>query len=287
MPRLLPTVIMSREAQTSDTAVFRKDLPMAGKYSALDVGIRVTNGATSAQGVDPLDVIKRISLVVNGNDYRVHMSGHEMFRHRWMKHKRPMPYTWTQAASGVQEVWFRMDFGRFLGDPQFGLDLARFQNVQVQIDYDMTVPGAIAATTLTTGTFTVTLIAHEFPTLNAPSFRGMMGCRVFWEGTTVASGDIVQNMPASNVVTAVSLMCIEDAIADAVDITDIEIGYDNFKTSLVKGKWYNFAALQNADLDVREEIIELFADDAQTTDMHLTNIKSANAKCRAVTTAVA
>lgn len=287
MPRLLPTVIMSRETQASDTAMFRKDLPKAGKYSALDIGIRVTNGSTSAQGVDPLDVIKRISLVVNGNDYRVHVTGHQMFRHRWMKNGRPMPYIWTQAASGVQEVWFRMDFGRMLGDTQFGLDLARFQNAQVQIDYDMTAPGAISATTLTTGTFTVTLIAHEFPTANAPSFRGMMGCRVFWEGTTVASGDIVQDMPASNVVTAVSVMCIEDAIADAVDITDVEIGADNFKTSLVKGKWYNFATSQNSVLDVKEEIIELFGDDAQTTDMHVTNIKSAIAKCRVVTTAIA
>lgn len=286
MPRIEQNMIMSREAQSSDTALFRKDLPLAGYYSALDIGIRMTNGSTSAQGVDPLDVIKHISLIVNGNDYRFHMSGHEMFRHRWMKSGRPLPYIWTQSASAVQEVWFRMDFGRFLGDQLFGLDLSRFQNVQVQVDYDMTVPGAIAATTLTTGTFTVTLIAHQFPLSARPAFRGMIGAREFWTGTTAASGDIVQQLPASNPIAAVSVMCIEDAIADAVDITDIEIGSNDFKNNIIRGKWYNFGAMQNAALDVKEETYKLFADDAQTTDSHLSNIKQGIAKCRAMTTAV-
>lgn len=287
MPRIEQSIIMNREAQASDTALFRKDLPKAGAYSALDICIRVTNGSTSAQGVDPLDVVKHLSLVLNGNDYRWHMSGHEMFRWQWMKRGRPMPYTWTQSASAVQEVWFRMEFGRFMGDNQFGLDLSRFQNVQVQCDYDMTIPGAIAATTLTTGTFTVTIIAHQFPYESKPSFRGMMGCREFWTGTTAAAGDIVQDLPASNAVLAISVFCIEDAIEDAVDITDIEIGRDNFSKSLIKTKWYNAQAIQNSMIDVREEIIELFADNAQTVDTHLSNIKQAAAKCRAVTTAIA
>jgi len=50
--RLEQSVIMNREAQPSDTALFRKDLPKAGCYSALDIGIRLTNGATSGIGVD-------------------------------------------------------------------------------------------------------------------------------------------------------------------------------------------------------------------------------------------
>src|SRR5512139_1475460 len=128
MVKLEQTVLMSREAQTSDTALFRKDLPKAGAYSALDIGIRLTNGATSGIALDILDVIKHISLVMNGNDYRFHISGQDFFRQHWMKHGRPMPYTFTESASGVNEVWFRMEFGRFLGDTMFGLNLDRFNN---------------------------------------------------------------------------------------------------------------------------------------------------------------
>jgi hypothetical protein len=82
-------------------------------------------------------------------------------------------------------------------------------------------------------------------------------------------------------------MCIEDAIADAVDITDIKVGNNSFATNWIDGKWYNYQRLQNYELTVREEVFKLFADDAQTVDSHLNNIRSATAKCRAVTTAIA
>ena len=287
MVRLEQAVIMSREAQTSDTALFRKDLPKSGAYSALDIGIRLTNGATSSINLDLLDVLKHISLVCNGNDYRWHISGQDFFRHYWMKHGRPMPYNWTEAASGVKECWFRMEFGRFLGDPMFGLNLDRFNNVQLQIDYDCTLLGAVGVTTFTTGTFTVTLIAHQFPYSQRPAFRGMMGLREFWNGTSAASGDEVENMPSANPIVGVGIAAREDNIAEATDVTDILIGKDNFATRWVDGKWYNFQALQCADLDVREEKFDLLLSNGATLDAHLANITNGALVARAATAGVA
>lgn len=273
--RLEQQVLMNREAQSSDTALFRKDLSKAGSYSALDIGIRLTNGATSGIDMDLLTVLKHISLVCNGNDYRWHISGHDFFRNFWLKHGRPMPYTWTEAASGVNECWFRMEFGRFLGDTQYGLDLSRFNNVQLQIDYDATLLGAAASTTFTTGTFTVTIIAHQFPYNSRPSFRGMLCISEFYTTTTAASGDIVEDLPSSVPVLGVVVSARVDNVAEATDITDIEIGKDNFSTVYEKGKWYNFQAMQNADLDVREEVVDLLLSNSATRDLHLANIKTA------------
>jgi len=265
---------MSREAQVADTALFRKDLPKSGCYSALDIGVRLTNDDTVVEDKDFLDVIKHISLVCNGNDYRVHISGKDLFKHYWMKHGRPMPYNWTEVAStGVNEVWFRLEFGRYLGDDQFGLDLSRFNNVQVQIDYDCTKMGT-AGTHFTTGTFAVTLIAHQFPYARRPSFRGMMGVREFYTGTTAASGDLVQDLPTANLITALAVSCVEDGVADGTDITDIRIGKNNFSEIWLDGKWYNFAAMQNAALDVREEDFTLVASNGDDKSTHLTNIKN-------------
>ncbi len=115
----------------------------------------------------------------------------------------------------------------------------------------------------------------------------MIGTRNFYSGTTLASGDLVQDLPSANPILALGVMCIEDAIADATDITDIKVGNNQFSTVWIDGKWYNFQRMQNHELTVREEIFKLFADDAQTTDSHMNNIKSATAKCRAVTTAIA
>lgn len=287
MVRLEQSVIMSREAQLSDAALFRRDLPKSGSYSALDIGIRLTNGATSAISHDLLDVIKHLSLVCNGNDYRFHISGQDMFRNHWLKNGRPMPYTWTESASGVQEVWFRMCFGRFLGDTQYGLDLSRFNNVQVQIDYDCTVWGAAAVTTFTTGTFTITIIAHQFPYASRPAFRGMIGCREFYTTTTAASGDLVEDLPSSQPILALAVAAREDNVAEATDITDITIGKDNFNTIYTSGKWYNYQQMQNADLDVREEIFDLLLSNAATRDCHLANIKQANVSPRSMTIGVA
>lgn len=287
MVKLEQSVIMSREAQSSNTALFRKDLPKAGAYSALDIGIRITNGATSAINLDPLDLIKHISLVVNGNNYLWHIKGQDFFRWYWMKHGRPMPYTFTESASGVQEVWFRMEFGRFLGDTMFGLNLDRFNNVQLQIDYDCTIWGAVGATTFTTGTFTVTVIAHQFPINARPAFRGLMKVAEFWNGTSAASGDEVQDLPSANPVLAVCVSALEDGVAEATDITDIKIGKDNFAVVYVDGKWYNFQQMQNSDLDVREEQVDLLLSAGATRDLHLANIKAANAKDRSITLGVA
>jgi hypothetical protein len=280
--------LVSREAQTSNTAVYRKDLPKSGCYSAIDIGIRLTNGVTSAINMDLLDAIKRISLVVNGNDYRYHLSGQEAFRLYWLRHGHPMPYTWTEAASGVNEVWFRMEFGRYIGDSLYGLDLSRFDNVQVAIDYDAVLfGGAVAGTTFATGTFTVTLIAHQFPYTKRPSFRAMLGDREFYNVASAASGDIMQGVPSSNPIAELAVMAIEDNIAEGTDITDVMIGKDNFSVLWINAKWYNLQSIQSEGLTEPIERFNLLASNAAVRDTHLANIKAAIAKPRAVTTAVA
>lgn len=279
--------LVNREAQTSDTAVYRKDLPKRGVYSAIDIGFRVTNGATSAINMNPIQLVKRIALVVNGNENRIYLSGAEAFRLHWMKTGKPMPYTFTEAASGVQEVWFRMMFGRYLGDPLYALDLSRFENVQVQVDYDNTVWGAVAATTFTTGTATMSIKAHQFPLSRAPAVRGMIGAREFYSGTTVASGELVQKMPSSNPVIAASVYCHEDAIADATDITDIRIGKDNFAYTWLNDKWYNLQPLQNETLLVREQRVNLLLSNGATRDTQVNNIRFAVANARTFTLAAA
>ena len=79
----------------------------------------------------------------------------------------------------------------------------------------------------------------------------------------------------------------EDNVAEATDITDITIGKDNFNTIYTSGKWYNYQQMQNADLDVREEVFDLLLSNAATRDCHLANIKQANVSPRSMTIGVA
>lgn len=273
MPRMLVTTLIDREVQTSDTLVYRKDLPKQGYISAIDIGVRFTNGATVPQNKDPLDIFNHISLLINGTQYRFHMKGQDVYRYNWVREGKPMPCTFTEVASATQEVWFRIPLGRFLGDTLYGLNLAAVKSAQVQLDYALSNFGTVG-THIITGTIAFTMLLHEFPADRMPAFRGMIAAREMWTGTSVASRTTLEYLPSENPITAVYVSATEDAIADGTDITDIKIGKDRFNTVWVDGKWYNFARVMNEKLTERGENFILTNATAATKLTHVNTIKN-------------
>jgi hypothetical protein len=245
-----------------------------GFVSAIDIGVRFTNGATVPQNKDPLDIFNHISLLFNGTDYRVHMKGQDMYRYDWVKGGKPLPQTWTEVASATQETWFRIYLGRFVGDPVFGMNLSKYRNVQLQLDYALSNFGTVG-THIITGTIAFTVLLHEFIGPSMPAFRGMMGAREFWTGTSVASRTTLQDLPAQNALAGLFVSATEDAIADGTDVTDIKIGKDRFGTIWADGKWYNFARVMNELLDDHEEFYILTNATAATKLTHCNNIYNA------------
>lgn len=276
MPRLESVVLVNRDSQTADTAVYRKDLPKVGSVSAIDVGVRLQNGATNSKNKDLLSAIKKISLVADGNNYLVHITGPELFRHNWIKFGSPMPYRWTEVGNDVREVWFRLPFGRYLGDPDMGLMLDRFANVQLQIDYDVpTAYGAAGATTFTSGTFSPTVIMHQFPVTARPSFRQFLGIREFWSGTSSSSGEIVQDLPAINSIANLFVYAMKDNTSEGTVVSDIRVGKDNFTTQWFNQKWYNLQHLTSMNLKERVEQYKFVVSCDDTRNLHVSNVLNA------------
>jgi hypothetical protein len=266
--------LVSRETQSSNTGVYKKDLPKQGGISAIDLGFRLTNGATSAVNLDLLDVIKKIELIFNGTDRRYSLTGQELFRLNWLKFGAPMMYNWDQSGSAVQEVRMRLQPGRYIGDPQYGIDLSKFNNVQLNVDYDCTVWGAAAATTFATGTFTPSVLLHMFQPGQVPGFKGMIGAREIWNYTTVGGSlrkDI--DLPSQNPISGIAVVAMEDNVAEGTDITDVIIGKDQYRTRWIDGKWYDLQPWVNERLTVREETFKLYPTAADSLDGHLANIK--------------
>lgn len=282
MPRTELVQLVNREAQTSDTAVYRKDLPKAGKVSAIDIGIRITNGATPPTDKEIFDAINSISLVVNGTEYRYKMTGHDFFRYNWMKHGAPMSYNFDETASAVQEAWFRMDFGRYIGDPNYFLDLSKHNNVQVQVDYALSSFGTVG-THVITATFTVTILMHQFP-LNSPVVaKGCFGAREFYSKTSVASAVTPLDSPSQYPIMGYAIACREDNVAEGTDISDIRIGSDLFQKLFVSGKWYNFQAKNNEQLLIRKMTQVLYLTSAETRALLLANLDYAGVVPNAAT----
>ena len=283
MPRLETVQLVNREAQAANAAIYRKDLPKAGYISAIDIGVRITNGSTVPADKELVDVIKHISLVINGTDYRVHVNGPDLFRANWLMLGRPMPYTHDETASATQEVWFRLPFGRYLGDPYYGLNLAKYANVQLQIDYDGANFGT-AGTHYVNGSITFTVLLHMFPMTQPPAFRGMLGLREIWTYTTVGGNAYkVVDLPAQNPLAELFITAREDGVAEGTDISEIRVGRDNFNTIYFDGYWYNFQMLSNAHLKERSYRLGVVCSSGDTRALPVANIVMAHARSRSAT----
>lgn len=274
--------LCNREVQSSDTLVFRKDLPKNMKISAIDVGFRFTNGATLAANKDALDIINHLTLLINGSEYRFHMNGHDTYLYNAIRNGSFMPSSFIDTASATTEFWLRMPFGRFLGDPNLGLDTSRYQNSQVQIDYALSNFGTVGTHVLT-GTLAITILLHVFPVESQPSFQGMLAAKEFWTGTTVASRNNLQDLPSQRPITSIFVSNHEDAIEPEVNITDIQIGRDNMNKLWVNDKWYNRMHEQRIKLGPFVERFVVSPTAGAYLDTHITNIKRVHMLANTIT----
>lgn len=287
MPRLETVQLVNRESQASNTAIYRKDLPRAGYVSAIDIGVRITNGSTVPADKELVDIIKHISLVINGTDYRVHINGPDLFRANWLMFGQPMPYIHDETAGVAQEVWFRLPFGRFLGDPYYGLNLSKYANTQLQIDYDGANFGT-AGTHYVSGSITFTILLHMFPMTQPPSFRGMLGLREIWTYTTLGGNAYkVVDLPAQNPLADIYITARKDGVAEGTAISEVRVGRDNFNTIYFDGYWYNLQTLCNANLKERSYRLGVVCSSGDMRALPVANIRMAHARSRSATGGVA
>ena len=268
----IPRTLIDREVQVSDTLVYRKDLPKNMKISAIDVGFRFTNGGTLAANKDALEIINHLTLLFNGTEAKFNLTGKDCYHYNRVRMGYNLKNTFVDTISATSEFWLRIPCGRFLGDPNFGLDTSKSDNVQLQVDYALSNFGTVG-THVITGTLSITIVMHVFGPKSQPSFQGMIGCREFWTGTTVASRANLQSLPSQKPITSLFVSCREDAIADAVDITDISVGKDNMNNVLIAGKWYNLQVEQRARIGLMEENFVMSPTSGATLITHVGNIK--------------
>ena len=278
MPRIETSTLVYQEAQTSNTSVYKKKLPEKGYLSGIDLRIRVQNGSTSAINMFLTDAIKKIEVIRNGTDRIFSLTGDEAFKQPWMKFGRPPEYTFDATGSAYQMINFPIRFGRYLGDPQYFLDLGKYNSVNLEIDYDMTLWGAVAATTFTTGTFEPSLVLHSFPQNRSMVPKGFIQTREIENYTSVASGNKDMQLPSQNPISAISLFGHEDAIEDGTDVTQVVIGRDSFKERWIDGYWTHLADACNRD--VWEKILhyKAYVTAAQNLDTHVNRIRTALAR---------
>lgn len=270
--------LVDRETQASDAQVRKIDLPVRGGLSGIDVVLRATNGSTSNKNNWITAAINKIEIVVNGDVRIFSLTGEEFFRYAWYRDGKPPVHVFTEAASGVQEVTFPIRFGRYLNDLVYGLDLSRFQNAQLVIDYNLANGGAIAATTYTTATFEISALLYITDADKSPAYRGAIGAREIENYTTVASGDKSFKLPPLHPLVGIGIYCAEDAIAEGTDVTHVRLSLDNDQKQPFRGRWQHHQAINAEQVPDKLLTYTLIGASADTVDVHSGSIEEFNFK---------
>jgi hypothetical protein len=119
---------------------YRVDLPKFGnlssillRFSANDVsGLAQTGGLWRI-----LDFITKITVLGDGSEIIKSLSAADADAVAFWDQLVMPPDRWRNYASNTQFAYVLLNFGRYKGDKQFGLDLGQFKNVELQITNTM------------------------------------------------------------------------------------------------------------------------------------------------------
>jgi len=176
--------------------------------SAIDVLIRATHGATMNQG-NPLNVDVDNVEIIDGTDRIFSLSlAQGIGNHCYQRGKYPHAVL-NEGAAAVQEEGFRINFGRYLGDPEYWLDPGSFSNLMYRMAGDLTISATAGCAT---GTRQISLIAHVF-TDRPPSHDGYFVTKEIKQWTTVATGEERTTIPDDKTIRALGIRQYENAIA--------------------------------------------------------------------------
>ena len=246
-------LLIDNQDQVSDNTVLQIDLPNKGCLSGLDLKLGADN-CTSTYGSSKysiLDVIKKIEVVVNGDLRLFSMTGQELFQWLWIKNGRPPFHEFNTRPSEEQEVMFPIRFGRYLGDPTYGLDLAAFENAQLVLDYNVTpiaTSTSLATNGFLTGKFNVNALAHITPPEKPASFRGVIATRQYYNYSTVASEVKRMKLPTQFPILSAGIYLFKTAVSMNALVTKASLSLNDDATIPIRGAWYDHVRAQSENI---------------------------------------
>jgi len=232
-------ILIDQETQTNDSATRRLPLPRLGILSGLEVRTSITNGAT--RGTERVfDAIDRIQVVADGSNVIFDLEGSEAYR--WAHHflKREPPHIWDETNAVVQRLTLPVPFGRWLGDPEFALDLSQFRDVELRIQFSPTIAGTAFATG-TTQFHVIALIDDESDYTGR--LRGYLRTVQVNAFTSLASGDTQIELARTYPYFDIHVFAREATTADGTNITRAQVWANDRSRIPFDGRWDDIQAL--------------------------------------------
>lgn len=216
---------------------FKLDLPEFGLLSSLLIrisGNQLTGYGQGAHDWRIIDEISKVAVLLNGATVCKSLTGYQVQALAFYDQGVLPPGDWRNYAANTQFEYLLINFGRYMGDPDFGLDLSKFANVELQITN--------TATASDFTSFTVSVLGMYLRGSQAGQFKGYMRTEEWRSWTTVSDETKYNDLPVEHLIRRIMLQAIPDQDASFVNesnmanlMDDIELGLDTGQVRVFKG----------------------------------------------------
>ena len=216
---------------------YRLDLPEFGLLGSLLVRVSGNEISGYGQGAHDWRIVDEISKVVvllNGATVAKSLTGYQVKALEYYDQGVIAPGDWRNYASNTQFEYFLINFGRWFQDADYGLDLAKFNNVEIQITN--------TATASDFTSFSVSIMGMYLRDAPSGQFKGFLRSEEWKTWTTVSDETKYNDLPTEFPLRRIMLQAIPDQDSDFVNETnmsnlmeDIELALDTGQTRIYKG----------------------------------------------------
>lgn len=228
-----------REAKSMDlNDTYRLDLPEHGLLGSLLLrlsGDQITGYGQSGGGWRIVDQIDEIEVMLNGATICKSLKGDMVQAVAFYDNRVPSPDAWRNYATNTQWAYFLINFGRFLHDIDYGLELDKFDNVELRVK------NSASSSTDFSG-LAISVMAIYLRDAPSDQFKGYLRTEEWRKWTTVADETKYLDIPTEFILRRIIMQAIPDLDSDNVAeiginrlMDDIELNLDSGRTKVYKG----------------------------------------------------
>lgn len=218
-------------------ATYKLDLPEHGLLTSLL--IRISGGEASGYGASGgawriIDKVSKLAVLVNGATVCKSLTGYQAQALAFYDQGVLPPGDWRNYATNTQFEYLLLNFGRYMGDTEFGLDLSQFANVELQVTN--------TATASDFSDLTISVLGIYVRGSTVGKFQGYLRTEEWRAWTTVADETKYNDLPVEHLIRRIMLQAIVPVDANNVDTTsnsnlmdDVELGLDTGQVRVYKG----------------------------------------------------
>lgn len=217
---------------------WREDFPGNGLLGSLLLRMSVAgvSGAfAAAEKWRILDFISKIEIVGDGTEVIKSLTGESLAACMFFDQGIANADYWHSYATGTKWCHLLLNFGRKLFDPEFGLDLSRWSNVEIKITND-------ASATYFGASIGLSVLQYFLRDAGAGGFRGYLRTEEWRKWTTVAGEVKYLEIPKELPVRRILMQLIPDVDGTNISETgmwnvadDIDLSLDTGVTRVYKG----------------------------------------------------